>query len=286
MRLTRLARREHPAFRVSRLYTVAMKLSHLCFFLFSFILSSGEASTEKIIYIPHGSASLETTLYLPDGEGPFPLVVINHGKGDKDAHLHSRFRAAHASEFFTQLGYAVALPMREGFAGSTGWERANACEMEKTGIEQAKSIQSAINYLTQQPYVDNTRIIVVGYSYGGFASLAYGAEFPHKNVKAIINFSGGISRRGGGCVWTEKLLDAVKEFGKKTRIPSLWIYAENDQLFPEWLARGMHLRYELAGGNSALLITPPYSNDGHSLFVDHDGRQLWQEVVRYFLEHV
>jgi len=256
------------------------------FLLLCLVSSGGSSANESVLFIPPNSGTLETTLFLPKGDGPFPLVVINHGKGDFEARKHQRFRAEHASEFFTSLGYAVALPMREGFSKSEGWERSYACDMEKTGKEQAKSIRSAVDFLTKQPFIDNSRVIIVGYSYGGFASLAYASEFPFKNIKAIINFSGGVSRRGGGCIWTEELLEAMAKYGENTPIPSLWIYSENDKLFPEWLAKGMHLRYKLAGGNSALLLTEPYSHDGHNLFIDPKAGELWEDVVKFFLSKI
>jgi len=251
------------------------------------LFSLSSQAEELVINLPHGSHTLQTTIFLPaKSSKPYPLVIINHGKGDNDADEEPRFRASIASQFFNELGYAVALPMREGFAGSSGWERAEACDMEKTGLLQAESIESAVKYLSTLPYINPERIILVGYSYGGFASLAYASVYKNPNIKAVINFSGGISRRGGGCIWTDELLDAVTSFGKNTDTPSLWIYAENDSLFPEWLAQGMHLRYKLAGGNSALVITPPYSNDGHNLFIDPAGLKIWQDVVEFFLSKV
>ena len=32
------------------------------------------------VHTPAGNVELETTLYLPPGEGPFPVLVMNHGK--------------------------------------------------------------------------------------------------------------------------------------------------------------------------------------------------------------
>ncbi len=37
-------------------------------------------------------------------------------------------------------------------------------------------------------------------------------------------------------------------FGSRTRVPTLWLYAENDSLFGPELVRGMHEAYVKAGG--------------------------------------
>ncbi|MBP8310021.1 MAG: hypothetical protein KAY46_22280, partial [Burkholderiaceae bacterium] len=38
------------------------------------------------------SVTLEATLYRPDGPGPFPLVIINHGKESGDPKFQRRYR--------------------------------------------------------------------------------------------------------------------------------------------------------------------------------------------------
>jgi len=62
----------------------------------------------------------ETTVYKPPGEGPFPLLLMNHGKerGNPSAQKRDRFLAM--GREFVQRGYAVAVPMRKGFF-QIGW---------------------------------------------------------------------------------------------------------------------------------------------------------------------
>src|SRR5262249_1024023 len=65
---------------------------------------------------------LETVVYRPDGDGPFPLVVINHGK-PRDAKfvartMHPVFDLA--AGWFVEHGFAVAAPMRRGYGSSQG----------------------------------------------------------------------------------------------------------------------------------------------------------------------
>ena len=72
--------------------------------------------------VPYGSygIELETTVYRPPGEGPFPLVVINHGKSFGDSRFQPRSRYPLAALEFVRRGYVVAIPMRRGFSKSGG----------------------------------------------------------------------------------------------------------------------------------------------------------------------
>src|SRR5258706_16379615 len=80
------------------------------------------ALNEQVVMLPIGSGGmkLETTIFKPDGDGPFPLVVINHGKASGNPRFQGRATYPVASAEFVRLGYLVALPMRQGFSKSEG----------------------------------------------------------------------------------------------------------------------------------------------------------------------
>ena len=51
---------------------------------------------ERVVQVPAGRdnrAMLETTVFQPNGQGPFPLLIINHGKdpGSPSAQPRDRF---------------------------------------------------------------------------------------------------------------------------------------------------------------------------------------------------
>jgi hypothetical protein len=58
---------------------------------------------EQIIMVPAGptlNVQLETTLYKPAGPGPFPLLIINHGKSPGDPMALSRDRFVYMAAQF------------------------------------------------------------------------------------------------------------------------------------------------------------------------------------------
>ena len=66
------------------------------------------------------SIELETTLFRPQGDGPFRLALINHGKSPGESRFQGRARFLVAARELVQRGYAVVVPMRQGFSKSGG----------------------------------------------------------------------------------------------------------------------------------------------------------------------
>jgi dienelactone hydrolase len=104
---------------------------------------------------------LETRIYAPPGDCPFPLVIINHGKDPGDPHFQQSSSYDGQALEFVRRGYAVIVPMRQGFAKSGGFYR-SSCNIEDNGLAQAEDVLAAIAYAKTLPYVDATRIAVIG----------------------------------------------------------------------------------------------------------------------------
>ncbi|HJU71029.1 MAG TPA: CocE/NonD family hydrolase [Paucimonas sp.] len=244
---------------------------------------------EQVVMIPAVSGAesvqLETTIFKPPGDGPFPLLVMNHGKALGDPHAQERDRFIVISREFVKHGYAVAIPMRKGFAQSTGTYVEKACDMSANGQIQADDLQNTLNYLTAQSWVDKNHILIAGQSYGGLATMAFGTRgFP--GVKGLINFAGGLRIHGGNCPWRTSLIDAFAEFGRHTMVPSLWFYGENDRHFNPELASKMHDAYVRAGGNAKLVAYGPFKNDAHGMSSSWDGVKIWWPDTEKFLKEI
>jgi dienelactone hydrolase len=263
----------------------------------SFFFSAGAAQAltlnvslnEQVVMVPAGSGAtsveLETTIFRPPGEGPFPLVIMNHGKALGNPRNQGRDRFISVSREFVKRGYAVVVPMRKGFSKSTGDYADYGCDMTGNGQAQADDLQSALQYLVTQNWVDKDRILVAGQSYGGLATMAFGTRnFP--GVKGLINFAGGLKMHGGSCQWQNSLVQAFSDYGAKTALPSIWFYGENDQHFGPQLAARMHDAYVHAGGHAKLVAYGAFRKDAHGMSGSREGVKIWWPETEKFLKEI
>jgi dienelactone hydrolase len=228
---------------------------------------------------------LEVTLFRPPGEGPFPLVVINHGKAAGDPRFQRRATYPQATRFFLARGYVVALPMRQGFSKSTGSYIGGGCNVESNGFVQAEDVKVTIDYLIAQALVDPEKILMMGQSHGGLTTMAFGAtDYP--GVLGLVNFAGGL--RQENCPgWEGSLARAFGAYGKRTKIPSLWFYGDNDSYWTKDTWQSMYSRYSeglAANGSTAQMVAfGTFVTDAHRMFDHEQGAAIWEPEVSNFL---
>jgi dienelactone hydrolase len=183
------------------------------------------------------------------------------------------------------------LPIRPGH-GATGGsylEDQGGCENAdyfKAGLASAASIEATLEYMATQPFLKRGQVVVIGQSAGGWAALALASRNPPA-VRAVINFSGG---RGGrsldepnaNCA-ADRLIAAAGEFGRTARVPTLWIYAENDSYFGPALSKRMADAFRAAGGRVEFQLLPPVGEEGHLVMLDPEATRIWGPTVEKFL---
>ena len=235
---------------------------------------------EEVVMVPSTGfteSELEVTLYRPPGDGPFPVVVINHGRAAGNARMQPRARYPLAAREFVSRGYLVAIPMRQGFSRSGGNEINGGCNVQSNGMQQAKSVRRTLDWLGHQPFADTSRNVVMGQSHGGLTTLAYGMD-PHPGTKLLVNFAGGL--RQETCTgWQGNLTRGIGSYGETTKLPSLWFYGDNDSYFSPELWREAFVRYQRAGGNAELVAFGSFGNDAHAMFGSRAGLPIWQPRV-------
>jgi dienelactone hydrolase len=270
-----------------------MKLATIALFLMSVFSAATVAQTaplpEEVSMIKKSglfSLELETTFFKPEGNGPFPLVVINHGKAAGDPKFQGRSSYPRAARYFLSRGYAVALPMRQGFSKSTGSYIGGGCNVGSNGVVQAEDVKATLDHFVAQPFIDKTRIIVAGQSHGGLTTMAFGT-FNYPGVRGLINFAGGLKQES--CAgWESVLARAFGSYAKDTQIPSIWFYGDNDSFWPKEVWQSMYGKYaenlSTAGAAKAQMIAfGTFIVDAHSMFGHQGGQKIWQPEVDKFL---
>jgi dienelactone hydrolase len=243
-----------------------------------------------------GRNTLAITILRPRGDGPYGAVILNHGV-PLTAQARSEESPAlllHTAAAFAQRSYAVFLPLRRGF-GATGGEfaeDAGSCsdpDYRRAERAAAADVLAAYEFARKLPYVDGSRMILAGQSAGGVASLQAAAQAP-QGLVAVLAFAAG---RGGdpaahpGMPCAAAPLAAVfEELGRAVRVPVLLYYAENDLFFGPDTSRLWFKRFKAGGARAEYVLQPPFGADGHYIFSDEAGIELWlPQVERFLLRH-
>lgn len=231
---------------------------------------------------------LEGLLLIPDGPGPFPLAVLNHGTGAQ-AKRQKPEDLDFLARWFLDRGWAAATVMRRSFGKSGGlYHEAYSCpnpDYLKAGQRAAEDVRASVAHLRDLPGIDKDRIVLVGQSSGGWAVLAAAAE-AIPGVRGTVSFAGG---RGGNpkgernCPPEENLIEAGRSFGRQAKVPSLWIYAANDNLTPIDLMRRVQEAYAQGSGDSILRYYDDPKAGGHFV-LRHP--EYWGGELEVFLARV
>jgi predicted esterase len=237
-----------------------------------------------------GSRGLEALVIRANDAGRHPLALINHGS-PRDASERLKMTplqlVPQAIEF-VRRGWTAAIVMRRGFGDSGGGfaEDIAPCGNPNYiagGISAAADVRTATGALTKRPGIDAARVLSVGLSAGGFATVALTAA-PPAGLVAAISFAGGRGSNKPDSVCREdKLVEAFRFYGKSSRIPMLWVYAQNDHFFGPALSDKFNAAFAAEGGVVSFVRAAAFGNDGHHLF-SVMGAPIWTAYVDDYLK--
>ena len=239
-----------------------------------------------------GAASvvLEAMVVRPDDRLPHPLVVLNHGSPrsaeDRPRMMPTSMWAQAVA--FARRGWVAVAFLRRGYGRSGGeWaETFGPCsnpDYATAGRAGASDIAAVAKFMMAEPYVGKDKWISVGHSAGAFATVALTAD-PPPGLAAAISFSPGRGSTTPDAVCGEKqLVSAFAQYGRTSRLPLLWVSAENDHFFGPRLVPRLTGAFSAAGGNLTYIKAPPFGSDGHQLFSAANGVPVWSPIVDRFL---
>ncbi len=238
------------------------------------------------------------------GAGPWPVVIFSHGRAgtlDERASLRNPVLFGHV-RYWHAKGYAVVSAVRPGYGDNTaqdpedhgarwsGGTCTGSPDFSKTAGAATHAMRSAHAWVVEQSWARKERIILVGQSVGGLATVsACGQNWP--GVIACINFAGGAGGNprtspGASCQ-AERLGEQLASPAKTTQVPSLWLYAYNDQYWgaeapKKW--HKAHVEAATAAGQKTtaeFFAAPAIDTDGHRLL--NAGGRFWSPVLNAWL---
>jgi dienelactone hydrolase len=226
--------------------------------------------------------------------GHLPVAIITHGQAreaEQRENVAARNHLRTAREF-ARRGWLAVVVVRRGFGRSEG-KQPYALRGCRNGDyapaldDPADDIEAAMQAIGRRSDADIDRTIALGISVGGGAVLNLAARNP-AGLRAVINVSGGIrslSRDGGPPVQCkpEDLVPIFAALGERSRLPTLWLYAENDSFFPVDYVRQLHEAYVAKGGRTDFHMFEPIGTEGHHMFGHLDGMLRWIPALDRFL---
>ena len=188
-------------------------------------------------------------VYRPDGTGPFPAVVVLHGC------LGVRSKDTRWAETLRAQGYvALVVDSMTGRGLTTLDERRGVCQgMRLWGTTRAGDVAASLAYLRTLPYVDATRLGVMGFSHGAWAALDFLAGASDDDVRglhAVVGFYPycGVASRARWRAW-------------RVDVPALLLLAAEDRMVSTSQCESLAERAS-SSGRSVLLTV--YPDVGHS----------------------
>ncbi len=249
--------------------------------------------TVKDLYNRSESKKIPLTVFKPNGEGPFPLVILNHGRaGSPDRRMQPlRFRYEPQARYFVGKGFVVIVPTRVGYGESFGdfdpETNGGGCstpQIEPMSIAASEQVLAAHSFAKSLKFVDTSRWWVMGQSVGGLTAVATVWRNP-AGLQGGINFAGGtggdpVARPGQSCGVTQ-IARLLKNKATAAQADMLWLYWENDLFWGQQAPREWHQAWTEGGGRAQFHQLPAFGKDGHSGFssdMDH-----WVPLVDAYL---
>lgn len=220
-----------------------------------------------------------------------PFLIYNHGRAPTAAERTKpgRMRLGDNARYFAALGYTVFTPTRVGYlsAGGSDVEDSGGCNSKnyppayEAGAAQTVTL---IEHVKTLPYIE-PRGIVLGQSFGGAIAVAIAAKnIP--GVLAAVNFAGGAGGRPSThpeqpCQ-PERFARLLATYGSTAKIPTLWLYSENDRYFGKDIPHTWFNAFIEKGGKGKFIQLPAHGRDGHVSFTSNP--TAWQSAFEAFLK--
>ena len=242
-------------------------------------------STYSEVFYSSGNLRIQAYLYKPDGDGPFPVVIYNHGSRDGRERASVPFQ--YVGKMLTRAGYVALVPERRGYGKSDGsvWRQEVGNDPSRLIPRlqaETDDVLAATDYLRTVRFADARRIGIMGWSFGGIVTMLA--------VSRSTAFLAAVDQAGGALSWggNAHLRGVLVAAAEKATTPTLFMVARNDRttLSITTLAEV----FEKRGVPHRVVIYEPFTPalgtgvaaPGHAVF-SAQGASVWEGDVVQFL---
>lgn len=140
----------------------------------------------RISYLSNG-LRITGIMNIPVGDGPFPLLIFNHGYIDPAVYTQGR-GLKREQDYMARHGFAVLHTDYRGHAGSDKSPMTEEEDRYDGNLEYAMDSMNAINAVraANLPSVDATKVGMLGHSMGGGVTLAILTAYPELVSAAVL----------------------------------------------------------------------------------------------------
>jgi dienelactone hydrolase len=248
--------------------------------------------TVKDLYGRQETRQISITIFRPEGAGPFPFVIMNHGRAPQEKRaLQGRQRYENLARYLVTKGFVVLVPTRVGYGENYGsfdpedaGKNCRSLQIEHMATAASDQVLATLEFAKSLSYVDVAHWLVMGQSVGGLTTLATVWRNP-PGLIAAINFSGGAggnseTRPGNPCS-PHLIQSLLKSKGEQAKVAMLWVYWDNDKYWGSEHPKDWFKAWTNAGAKAEFHGLPAVGNDGHQgLAIDMNH---WTPVVDQFL---
>ena len=205
-----------------------------------------------------GEYLLRGRLCKPEGAGPFPAVVYNHGGREN--------RIGGAPD------ETCAALARAGFVGFSPIRRPTS-----PFVGHPRDVVTAIDYVAALPYVDGTRLGLIGFSSG--ATVTYMVAARRLDLKAVV-IMGTAGVEGRLNVDPSRITAPIFVLVAENDTGSKYTFGKNTVASSDDLVA----KLKQAKRDVTYTVYPPYRTDGHLMF--YEIGPYWTDVVNFLKKHV
>ncbi|MGB0085498.1 MAG: prolyl oligopeptidase family serine peptidase [Rhodomicrobiaceae bacterium] len=253
---------------------------------FTTTIAGGNAETADgkpaLVDFHSGELDLKGFLWKPAGDGPFPAILWNHGSEKRPG------AADPVAQFFVARGYVFFVPHRRGQGRSPGPYIMDQLKTARSAGERSRMLVklhetqfrdqlAALTYLKGRPFVDQQRLAVMGFSFGGIQTML--AVERGAGYRVAVNCSGAAE------TWEHApdLRRRLSAAARNATMPVFFLQARNDyDLAPN---RILSEQVKASGKPTESKVYPAFgagAQGGHSFCMK--GVSVWGPDVTRFIE--